>query len=577
MPEKLKVLTVDDRMENLVALRQVLSDLPVEIIERTNGNGALEATLGQDFSVAIVDVQMPGMDGYELAELLRGDPRTRHLPIIFLTAASGDEAQVFRGYESGAVDYIVKPYNPAVLTAKVSVLLDLHRKSIELERKVEDLAASEERFRSLVMTVPDIVYRIDPEGRFTFLNEAVAILGYRPDQLLGVHFSTVVCPDDIEQASRQRVLPRFEGRVTGPEGAPRLFDERRTGMRRTRDLEVRLLPKSGGGDIPGLPAGPDDRQIVVEVNCSGLYSNPGGQGRRVFLGTVGIIRDVSERKRMERDLESHRVRVHELVERHRTEEERNRLQQQLAQSQRLESIGTLASGVAHEINNPLNVVMNFAQLILDDSGVSDSAREFAVSIQKESDRMAKIVRNLLSFSRNDKEGHSRADLATVIATTVELIQSSIRKDDIELVLDVPEGLPQVRCRSQQIQQVLMNLLTNARDAVNARFQVHPGPRRIRVSALQLEEVRHIRVTVEDNGGGVPEKIAGRLFDPFFTTKAKDQGTGLGLSISYGIMTEHKGRLWFDSEPGRGARFHFELPLDNGWRPLPVEGHELGED
>lgn len=156
-----KILTVDDRAENLVALRQILHEVDAEVIDATTGNQALAATLDHDFALAILDVQMPAMDGYELAELLRGDPRTQHLPIIFLTAAYNEEEQVFKGYQAGAVDYIVKPYHPTMLLSKVEVFLELNRKAVDLELKAEALRQSEEQLRQVAADLSDAGRRKD--------------------------------------------------------------------------------------------------------------------------------------------------------------------------------------------------------------------------------------------------------------------------------------------------------------------------------------------------------------------------------------------------------------------------------
>jgi CheY-like chemotaxis protein len=144
-----KVLIVDDRKENLVALRKVLQDVDAEIIDAISGNEALAATLDNNFALAILDVQMPEMDGYELSMLLRSDSRTSDIPIIFLTAASDEEEQIYKGYMSGGVDYIVKPYNPAMLISKVNVFLELHRKNLELAQKMEALAASRRQLQEV--------------------------------------------------------------------------------------------------------------------------------------------------------------------------------------------------------------------------------------------------------------------------------------------------------------------------------------------------------------------------------------------------------------------------------------------
>jgi signal transduction histidine kinase len=144
-----KVLIVDDRKENLIALRKVLQDVDAEIVDAISGNEALAATLDNDFALAILDVQMPEMDGYELSKLLRSDPRTSDIPIIFLTAAFDEEEQIYKGYMSGGVDYIIKPYNPAMLIAKVNIFLELNRKNLELVQKIEALAASRRQLQDI--------------------------------------------------------------------------------------------------------------------------------------------------------------------------------------------------------------------------------------------------------------------------------------------------------------------------------------------------------------------------------------------------------------------------------------------
>jgi PAS domain S-box-containing protein len=246
--------------------------------------------------------------------------------------------------------------------------------------------------------------------------------------------------------------------------------------------------------------------------------------------------------------------------------ETRKLEEQLMQSQRIESIGTLAGGVAHEINNPINGIMNYAQLILDRIEQESPAREFAREILHETQRVTKIVRNLLTFARHEKQSHSPALLSDIVSSVLSLVQTVMRHDQIVLELSVPEDLPKIKCRSQQIQQVLMNLMTNARDALNERYPGYSPEKKLRVVAeLTIKhDRRFIRTTVEDSGPGIPVEIRDRIFDPFFTTKPKERGTGLGLSISYGIVKDHGGELSVESEPGRYTRFCMDLPVNNGW-------------
>ncbi len=256
------------------------------------------------------------------------------------------------------------------------------------------------------------------------------------------------------------------------------------------------------------------------------------------------------------------------IESLRADRRRMELEAQVRQQQKLEAIGILAGGVAHEINNPITGVLNYAQLILDGAEPESPPARYAREILREGGRISEIVHNLLTFARQDRQAHSPADLGDIIATTLSLVRTLMRHDNIVLNVAVPEGLPSLKCRSQQIRQVVLNLLTNARDALNERY---PGadPDKtllLRAEAFTREGRAWLRLTVEDHGAGIRPEILDRIFDPFFTTKAG--GTGLGLTISHGIVREHHGELRVESVPGRGTRFHLELPVDNGWTLTP---------
>ena len=222
---------------------------------------------------------------------------------------------------------------------------------------------------------------------------------------------------------------------------------------------------------------------------------------------LGIFRDITDRKRLE--------------------QERMALEAQLRQQQKLEAIGTLASGVAHEINNPISGIMNYAQLIADKAEPASQPAEYAKEIIQETERVATIVRNLLQFARQEKQTHSLARPADIVEQTLSLVRAVLRRDQITLTVAVPEDLPPIKCRSQQLQQVLMNLLTNARDALNAKYPGYHADKTITVRAQLLDHDgrRWLRLTVADQGPGIPPEIQARIFDPFFTTKPRDKGTG----------------------------------------------------
>ena len=253
------------------------------------------------------------------------------------------------------------------------------------------------------------------------------------------------------------------------------------------------------------------------------------------------------------------------TERIRAEKARAEIASQMRQQQKLEAIGTLAGGVAHEINNPMTAIMNFAQLIAKRLEPESPLRDFALGISHEGRRVSRIVRSLLSFARLEEESYSPANIVDIVNETVSLVGTIIRQDQITLAVDVPDDLPKIECRSQHLQQVLVNLLTNARDALNHRYPEHDPDKIMNLSAqpFEREDRQWLRITVEDHGAGIPDKIRDKIFDPFFSTKDRTQGTGLGLSISNSIVRDHHGELRMVSEPGVGTRFQVELPVDRG--------------
>jgi len=267
----------------------------------------------------------------------------------------------------------------------------------------------------------------------------------------------------------------------------------------------------------------------------------------------------------------------DITDRLNAERAKEEFEAQLRQQQKLESIGTLASGVAHEINNPLMGILNLSELIQEDAQTA-SVREYAERILEEGNRVAAIVRSLLSFARHDSEAHSPARVSDIVRRTMSLLGAGLRHEQIRVDVDVPEDLPQVKCRTQQIEQVLVNLLLNARDALNDRYPGHHWDKVIRLLARKRLEDGDgwVRITVEDHGGGIEPDVIERIFDPFFTTKPRDAGTGLGLSVSFGIMREHRGRLSVETEQGRSTRFHVDLRVDNGWT-LECSGQQEAEE
>ncbi len=243
----------------------------------------------------------------------------------------------------------------------------------------------------------------------------------------------------------------------------------------------------------------------------------------------------------------------------------------LRSQQKLEAIGVLASGVAHEINNPINGVLNWGQVIfdtaqdkdLDCNENRDSILKYSSEIIKESNRIASIVTNLLQLSRTENKRFTYCDIEELINKLLSLITNILRHDQIEIEVNIDKALPKIECREQELQQVILNLLVNAKDALNAKYEGFHKDKTIFISATKtnyLNNEQGIKITIEDHGKGIPEHIQNKIFDPFFTTKSRAEGTGLGLSISYGIIKEHNGVLSFETKEGEYTKFNIDLPL-----------------
>lgn len=229
----------------------------------------------------------------------------------------------------------------------------------------------------------------------------------------------------------------------------------------------------------------------------------------------------------------------------------------------LAAIGELASGVAHEINNPINTIINYAQIILDDPEDEEAPRNLD-NIISEGKRIAGIVTNLLSFARCREELHSPAAVGSIIANSLQLVTHLLKRDGIIWQVDIDESLPTLVCNEHQLQQVVLNLLSNARFALNKRFPRPCPEKRLEISASLVNKENHetIRLIFTDHGIGIDPNIQDRLFDPFFSTKPKGEGTGLGLSVSYGLIKDHGGHIKVQSKQGEYTTFIIDLPVQS---------------
>ncbi|MBU0465542.1 MAG: PAS domain-containing protein [Proteobacteria bacterium] len=242
--------------------------------------------------------------------------------------------------------------------------------------------------------------------------------------------------------------------------------------------------------------------------------------------------------------------------------EKKQLRAEAVRSGQLASIGELAAGVAHEINNPINGIINCAQLLIDETEQGGEHAEISQRILKAGGRIAMIVRNLLSFARDTEDEPQLVTVKGLLSDCLDLTEAQIRKDDIDLKVDIPDNIPEVRVRSHHIQQVFLNIISNARYALNKGATIVRNNKTIEIKGELVDSHIHqyVRLTFFDNGTGIPADIMNRICDPFFSSKPAGEGTGLGLSISHSIIKDHGGRMNFDSIEGTYTKVIIDLPV-----------------
>jgi two-component system NtrC family sensor kinase len=251
----------------------------------------------------------------------------------------------------------------------------------------------------------------------------------------------------------------------------------------------------------------------------------------------------------------------EIVTVYSDETEIKALQAESMRAAHLASIGELAAGVAHEVNNPINSVINLAQVLINECATESLESDIAGRIMKEGNRITGIVGSLLTFARARKGLKNPVTISEIMTETLALTEAQLQKDGIDLKLQVPKDLPFLIGHMQQIQQVFLNIINNARYALNRKY---PGGHENKILEILAETVNDddrpcIRVTFRDRGIGISIEIMENILDPFFTTKPAGVGTGLGLSIGHGIISDHGGKLKIESNEGEYTRVIIDLP------------------
>ncbi|MEZ4600238.1 MAG: response regulator [Syntrophotaleaceae bacterium] len=528
-----KILIIDDDADHRFLISEYLLDLGYEVAEAADGRQGVEKVFDEDPDLVLCDLRMPEMDGLEVLKTVV--PRKPGLPIVVISGA-GLMNDAIEALRQGAWDYLVKPVkDPHFLEHAIARSLErAHLLKIEQEyqqgleteirKSHQDLQTSRASLieksgvlEALFSSIPAGLYYLDPAGIFLDVNLPLA---------------------KLFEKSRQEMIGRSLQDFPELSSLPHLENPE-------REFHVRRF-RIG------------DRDLDFGIKRSTIYS---GEGR--LIGTVGLVLDVTES-------------IQEAAEAKKRE-------QQILQADKMISLGILTAGVAHEINNPTQVIMSNAPVvrkawqgirtILDDhaeqhgdfpmaglpySRMREKLAQLLDSIEESAERIKNIVHGMKDFARFDAEdAREQLDVNPVLEKTLKLVGGRLRKCCHRLQVVYGENLPRIRGNPVQLEQVFVNLILNAAEAL-------PSPdRAIEVSTTFHADTKNILVEFRDEGVGMPLDVLKNIFDPFYTTKRDMGGTGLGLAISNRIVQKHGGEILFVSEQGRGTIATVVLPVEVG--------------
>jgi PAS domain S-box-containing protein len=519
--KRARVLVVDDDERNLLAIQTVIEDL-AEVETAASGDEALRHLLKGDFSVILLDVFMPGMDGYETAQIIRQRDQTKRIPIVFLSAVNKEKEHLMRGYAMGAVDYVFKPVEPVVLRSKVAVFVDLYEMTQEIQRKAEqeqrlldenlranaerlraekELRRAEQRQAAIIQSLPIILYLepIDCEPRCPHFvsGDFEAITGFSFDQ---VRDNPSIWTERLHEEDREQAIAALDAR------------------RETGRFSVEYRWQCADGSYRHF----HDQAVLLKD----------AKGRP--LEYAGTLTDITERRS---------------------------LQKQLMQAQKMDAIGKLTGGIAHDFNNLLAAVLGGIGLIERRAKLKDEDKKILAMTKRAADQGSELVGRLLAFARRQQLQPACIDIRALAQTVTELLAPMLG-GMVKLEWKFDEEPWCAFADQSQLELALINLIINARDAIDGGGTIFIAAENRAVAAdeaIELKSGDYLVLAVVDDGSGISPTNIEKVMEPFFTTKDVGKGTGLGLSMVYGFAKQSDGAFRLHSRLGEGTRAEIWLP------------------
>jgi two-component system cell cycle sensor histidine kinase/response regulator CckA len=510
-----RILIVDDERLNRQLLEVMLASEGFLLQTADSGEEALAMVAQHPPDLILIDIMMPGLNGYQVTGKIKGNSATKNIPVIMVSDLEDRNARLL-GLNAGAEDYLTKPVDRGELCARVRNLLrlkaygDYHDKYSqmlegEVGSRTADLVESERLYRSTFDAAPVGIVHVGLDGRWLRVNQRLCdLLGYSREELQTPAVQELVQSEAVAgeaEALRQMAAGLLNRHVV---------DEKRYRRR-------------------------DGHSVWARVNMS-VHRDAEGRSQHF----ISVIEDVTERRTLEA---------------------------QVRQSNKMDAIGQLASGVAHDFNNLLTVILGFGEIMTADVVMEAQQRKDLDEIMKAARRASGLTKQLLAFSRQQVLNTAPLDVNGLIADMTGMLGRLIG-EHIEVTLALAPNLSLALADRGQLEQVVMNLVVNARDAMpdGGTVTIETTDVELENSSVHEERIaqgQYVMLSVSDTGTGMTKETQKHLFEPFFTTKETGKGTGLGLSTTYGIVKQSKGYIWVYSEPGRGTTFKVYLPRSNG--------------
>ena len=588
---KANVLIVDDKPENLLALEVILADLGQNLIRATSAREALRVLLLEDVALILLDVQMPGLSGFELAELIRERERTQHTPIIFVTANSSDEEYIFKGYALGAVDYLTKPIQPEILKSKVSFFGRLFLQQQEIKQKSKELEEANARLDAMNVELEERV-----QQRTADLENEVNVRRKSEARLATEHSITrsLAGAASVDSAAPD-ILRAFIDNMDAAVAAMWELTADRTALVCTH---IQLAPNDTGGAAKfvaesrdnrlalgsGLPGQVWEKQGPVWIEntlngnryprsvvaaSAGLHS---AIGFPIMMGSDlhGVVefftRDpFTPGRELMNMFEAIGSEIGQFIQRKHVEEERVRLlQREKALREQAETANRLKdeflATVSHELRTPLNSILGWSKLILQDMVDADSVHSALETIHRNATLQAQLIEDLLDASRLITGklllNLSPTQITPVIEAAIEVVRPRAEAKNITIGFSHDAGVTNVTCDPSRLQQMVLNLLTNA-----VKFTPEGG----RIDIRFEHKGDTARIIVSDTGVGISPDFLPYVFDRFrqqdSSSTRRHDGLGLGLAIVSHLAELHGGGVSAQSAgEGQGSTFAISLPL-----------------